>query len=115
LDAQAHGYYLALEFKEFLSPDVELSSGEFVKGHLRIAPLIIMTVNDLENLEVSIERFGFRDLLSEYSQHCPDRLMSLNNFIAVSDFKNRIYGNKALAAAGFKILEKAKEICFPNV
>lgn len=114
LDAPVHGYHLALEFKELLSPDTELPSGELVKAHLRIAPLIIMTVDDLENFEVSIEHFGFRDLLSAYSQHCPDRLISLHNFISVSAFKNRIYQNKTIAAAGFKILEKAMERIFPS-
>jgi hypothetical protein len=115
LDAPVHGHHLALEFKELLSPDNELPSGELVKAHLRIAPLIIMTVDDLENFEVSIEHFAFRDLLSAYSQHSPDRLMSLHNFIAVSAFKNHIYQNKTLAAAGFKILEEAKESVFPDV
>jgi len=115
LDVPAHGNFLASELKKLLVPDDELRSGELVKAHLRIAPLIIMTVDDLENVEVSIEHFGFCNLLSAYSLHCPDRLTSLHNFIAASDFKDKIYSNKTIAAASFKILEKAKERCFPNV
>jgi hypothetical protein len=115
LAAPVYGNFLASEFKELLSPDKELPSGELVKAHLRIVPLIIVTVDDLENLETSIEHFGFRDLLSAYSQHCPDRLTSLYNFIAASDFKSYIYQNKTIAAAGLRILEKVKERVFPGL
>lgn len=115
LGAPVYGNYLASEFKELLFPDNELPSGELVKANLRIAPLIIMTIDDLENLETSIEHFGFRHLLSEYSRVCPDRLTSLYNFIAASDFKDKIYHNKTIAAAGLNILEKVKEKVFPGL
>jgi hypothetical protein len=114
LAAPVYGHFLAEEFKERLSPDMELPSGELQKGHLRIAPLIVMTVDDLEDLETSIEHFGFRELLSAYSQSDPDRLVSLRNFMAMSTFKDRIYHNRSIAAAGLKILEKVNERVFGN-
>lgn len=112
LAAPGYGNFLASEFKLLLSPDRELPSGELIKSHLRVAPLIIMTVDDLENLETSIEHFGFRELLSAYSQRVPDRLMSLHNFMAYSDFKKHLYHNRSIAAAGLNILDKVMERIF---
>lgn len=115
LAAPVYGHFLAEEFKEVLAPEKELPSGELRKAHLRVAPLIIMTVDDLENLETSIEHFGFRDLLSAYSEGCPDRLMSLQHFMITSTFKDHIFQNRSIAAAGLNILEKVKEKVFAKV
>lgn len=112
LAAPVYGNFLALEFKKLLYPDMELSSGELLKADLRVAPLIIMTVDDLENLETSIEHFGFRELLFAYSQRVPDRMMSLHNFLAFSEFSKHLYHNRKIAEAGLEILDKVKEKVF---
>lgn len=114
LTAPAYGSFLASEFKRLLAPDAELRSGELSKGQLRIAPLIVMAIEDLEDLETSIEHFGFRDLLADYSRSCPDRFMSLHNFIALSEYSQQIYYNRSIAAKGLEILGKSQEAIFPN-
>lgn len=114
LVAPVHGNFLASEFKSLLTPDSELSSGELKKGRFRIAPLIVMTIDDLENLETSVEHFGFRELLAEYSQSCPDRLMSLRNFIASPMCNKKMYHNRKIAIKCSELLRKSKEVVFPN-
>lgn len=115
LGAPGYGAFLASEFRELLSPDDELRSGQLLKGDLRIMPLIVLTVDDLENLETSIEHFGFRDVLSSYSQFCPDRSVSFHSFLASEGFKGKIYANKSIAAAGLDILETVRLKVFANM
>lgn len=114
LAAPIYGDFLASELKRSVAPDAELQSGELKKGQLRIAPLIVMTVEDLENLETSVEHFGLRDLLADYSRSCPDRLVSLHNFIAFSKYSGQIYHNRSVAAKGLEILRKTQEAVFPT-
>ena len=40
-----------------------------------------MTIDDLEALESSTEKFGMYELLKDYSAALPDRLDSLHNYI----------------------------------
>ena len=88
LTAPVYGNFLASEFEELLQPDAKKDSGELIKSNLKIHPLIVMTIEDLENLELSVRHFVFHDLLSDYSKFCSDRLMSLKNYIAYSDYRS---------------------------
>lgn len=112
LNTPVHAHFLASEFKACLEPEDELRSGELRKGELRIAPLTVVTIDDLENLETSIEHFAFRDLLSDYSKSCPDRMTSLNNFIASSKYGQQMYHSRNLSAAGLEILDKVGRLVF---
>ena len=114
LSAPVHGEFLASEFKKYLSPDMELKSGEFIIEQLKIAPLILITIEELENLENSIEKFGFRDFLSDYSKACPDRIMSINNYIYNSAYRNKIYHNRNLASKGIELLDLTGKTVFPE-
>jgi len=114
LAAPLHGDFLASEFKTLVAPDDELRSGELKKGELRITPLIVITIEDLEDLETSVEHFGLRDLLDDYSRSCPDRLMSLRNFIACSKYGRHMYHNRNITAKGLEILQKTQEAVFPT-
>lgn len=114
LTAPVYGHFLASEFKTLLTPDNELPSGDLKKGPLQVAPLIVMTVDDLENLETSIEHFGFRELLAEYSRTCSDRLVSLHNFITSSKYSQHMYHSRTLAAMGMEILDKSRKAIFPT-
>lgn len=112
LDSPVYTYFLASEFKNLLSPDDELRSGEMIKGKFRITPLIIMTLEELENFEASVEHFGLRELLEDYTTACPDRLVSLQNFIAFSKYKDLFRHNRTLAEKTLDILSKTKEKVF---
>jgi len=110
--APVYGNFLASKFKELVMPDDVLRSGELKKGDVRIAPLIIMTIEDLENLEFSIEHFGFSDFLADYSKASPDRMVSIHNFIASSKYSQKIYRNKAITAKGADLLQRSIKAVF---
>lgn len=113
LTSPVYGSFFASEFAAHLEPDSTLTSGIFVKGDIKIAPVIVMSIDDLENLEASVEHFGFRDLLADYSRSCPDRLMSLHNFIAFSTrYRDTMYHNRNLASSALEILDKCSEAVF---
>jgi hypothetical protein len=80
LDAPLHPRFLAMEFARCLS-------GKDTLGHVRlgkwvIAPLTVMTTDDLEVLEGSLREFGLCELLRDYAHECTDRFVSLHNFMA---------------------------------
>jgi hypothetical protein len=108
LAAPVHGDFLASEFKNYLRPDVELKSGLFKKGRFSIHSLIIMTVEDLENLETSLEHFGLRDLLAAYSRDCADRSVSLHNYIATSSYSKKMFYNRSLPAKALELIDKTR-------
>ncbi len=112
LDAPVYGNFLAEEFKASLSPDSEMEQGIMKKGGLSIAPLIIMTIDELENLEVSIKQFSLRDLLADYSYTCPDRLISLHNFIAYSKYGKQMYHNPSIIDKAMELLLDTQQKCF---
>jgi len=110
-----HGNFLASEFKALLAPDDEPRSGELKKGQLRIAPLIVMTIEELEDLETSVEYFSLRDLIADYSQSCPDRLQTLHNFIYSSKYYSQhMCHNQRLVDKFLVLLQRCKEEVFPT-
>jgi hypothetical protein len=114
MNAPVYGSFLASEFKAHLKPDMEFASGECKIKELRVAPLIIITIDDLENLETSIRFFGFRDLLADYSKAHPDRSTSLHNYIAFSEYKNKLRHSQNLAFKGQEILRQSQDAIFPG-
>ena len=53
-----------------------------------------MTLDDLEDLESSLENFGLCELLREFSQNYPDRLVTLHNYLVISRFQSKIVYSK---------------------
>lgn len=115
LVAPVYGKFLADEFENILVPDTKTKNGEYVKNGMRVKPLILMTIDDLENLETSIEHFSFRKLIQDYSSECGDRLVSLHNYISTSDYNKKIYHNKYLAGKAIGILDKTKKEIFDHL
>ncbi|MFA5033960.1 MAG: hypothetical protein WC614_13210 [bacterium] len=113
LSAPVYGNFLLSEFEKLLKPDAKNKSGELKKENLRIAPLIVITVEDMEDLETSIEHFGLRNLLADYTQSCPDRLMSIRNFV-VSSSKYQFYHNRNIANKAAEVLRKTQDIFLIN-
>ena len=69
------------DFMELLGP---------VPQGWRVAPLILLTVDDLENLESSVGRFSLAELLWEYDRECLDRMSSLRHFLIASKYRHLI-------------------------
>jgi hypothetical protein len=82
MEAPAHPKFLANEFARLLEPDEKRRNCDMRKGKFRVAPLIVMTLNDLEDLQSSIENFSLTELLREYSAACSERLVSLHDYVA---------------------------------
>jgi hypothetical protein len=82
-----------------------------IKG-LRCAPLTILTIDDLEDLEYSIQNVALMDLLEAYSSRVPERRESLHDFIASSEFRNTMKINRSIANAGLIFLEDAGQRVF---
>ncbi|MGA2741610.1 MAG: hypothetical protein ABSG65_29760 [Bryobacteraceae bacterium] len=67
----------------------------------------MLTVEDLELLEVSIERSGIRDVLAEYTSWSPDRMLPFSDFLAEISATGRVFANRHLAATSIEVLERA--------
>jgi hypothetical protein len=113
LGAPGFGHFVASAFDEALGPDERPIRSEHVKGPVRVAAPIVITIEDLELLEVSIEHFGFRDSLVDYSEACPDRMTSFHEFLASSwKYSGQIYANRHLASTAMGPLNIAMEQLF---
>ena len=105
-DAPAYGNFLAIEFEKALQPDEKYEFGIMKKGALKIVPLILMTIEDLENLEQSVQTFSLYDLLYDYAVTHDDRIVSLHNFMASSQYRDQLHPSKRLLAKATNILDK---------
>jgi hypothetical protein len=103
LDAPALGHLLENDFRSLLGA---VPSGKIV------SPLTIMTIQDLENLERSIESFSFVKLLEDYSRECPDSMRSLHNYIAFSGYAKKIVPSDFLINASVGILDLLQKELF---
>lgn len=106
LSAPKVGEYLAERFMELLEPEDVLPSGQVWKGRVRVAPLIVLTANDIENLEDSVVNFRFTQLLFEYEKECETRFLSLHDYIAISRYKDMLEPNNRLAQNAKGVLEE---------
>jgi hypothetical protein len=116
LDTPVVCHFLNSEFQKLLEPDETLSNGLMWKGRFLVAPLIVMTVDELEALETSVEHFRLIDLFRDYTASCPDRIVSLNNFIAATEpYKSHMYANPTLVLKASELLKKTAQKLFRPV
>lgn len=89
-------------------------NGQLLIENLEATLPIIITIDDLENLETSIEHFSFREMLSDYSKSCPDRIATLHNFIASSSYNKQMFQNRNIAVSSIEIVNKSKKAFLPD-
>lgn len=80
----------------------------------RIAPLIVVTIDDLENLETSVTNFALRDLLAAYDSAVPDRIQTLHNFAVRSSFAPSFVPNQSLITTSTEVVTRAIRELFPE-
>ena len=114
LDAPLFGNFLAGEFKCQLQPDSLDRTGWMTKGRFRVAPLIVMTIDDLECLEKSLCKFTLVNLLKVYTDAGPERLASLNNFLAANQDQFPLYRSESLISGSNLVLEESIRRVFPE-
>jgi hypothetical protein len=106
MDTPTLAKFLADEFTKLLGTAPALP---------RIEPLIIMTVDDLENIEASTQNFSIAELLSDYSHECPDRMRSLHNFIQYSPkYQTKMLANTTLTERATELLTQVQGRLFPS-
>jgi hypothetical protein len=104
MDAPLHCRYLAGEFKTALGPDSTVEAGNMKKGRLFVTPLIVMTVETLEDLESS--RIDLQKFLTDYSSEFPDRLQTLRYYLGISEYGRRVTYNDRLREAASRQFER---------
>ncbi|MCK5018882.1 MAG: hypothetical protein KAS32_17605, partial [Candidatus Peribacteraceae bacterium] len=114
IDAPMHPHFFANEFIQALKPDEVLQNGFLKKGRFLVAPIALMTFEDLENLEFSIRRNGFslKDALQRYIEMYPDRLQSFHNFCVEAQYQP--YAGQIFAQVNLDFLAKTKDRLFPQ-
>jgi hypothetical protein len=108
------GAFILEEFQAGLEEHTQIASDQFVSGGFKICGPVVLTVEDLELLEVSIERTGFRELLAEYCRWSPDRTQPFASFLANISRDGRVLANRVLASTSMHVLELAIQRLFPN-
>ncbi|WP_437999875.1 hypothetical protein WMF26_08260 [Sorangium sp. So ce185] len=116
LSSPGHAEFFQEEFARALEPDDTFASGYMRKVSLRVAPLTVMTIEDLEVLESSVRNFQLVDLLKDYA--CTTRggvRMSLRDFMASVQNKYKFIHSKELADRAIKALEETGRALFPEI
>jgi len=115
LSAPGFGRFVAAEFDRALGPCQKLTPCERLKGAVNVVVPIVLTIEDIEMLEVSIEHFSMREVLLDYSDACPDRMTSFHTFLATSaKYSRRIYANRHLASQAMEPVQVAMDRLFPR-
>lgn len=115
LDAPVHSHVLAQEFAALMRKgDRGDDWSEMRVGQRRIAHLIVLTLDDLETLETSSNKFAIIDCLREYAAACPDRMVSVHNFLAASRFRPLLRHNAWLAERFTEILNRSMKRILPG-
>lgn len=100
-----HSSFLASEFKRLLVFDSIRPDGIMTKGELRVAQLIVMSIQDLEDLETSTRDFSLREFLLDYARDCADRIVSVHNYMGTSrKYKDRLRHSRYVASYSEKAL-----------
>jgi len=82
IDAPLHPWFLAREFAFLLDgSNTDLDKAVMQVGDYQVNNLIIMTIDDLENIESSVQNFDLGTLLQDYASNRRERLDSLHNYL----------------------------------
>lgn len=106
LSAPLYGTFFDREFRRLLGD---------VPSTMRVMPLAIMTIEDLEILQGSVENFSMQDFLQHYAEVHPEGISSLHHFIATdSRYRHRLKQSDQLAGRAMRLIEIARRELFPN-
>ena len=103
-----HVEFLAPEFVKALQPDATATDGYMSVGRFRVAPLTVITIENLEDLESSVESFHLPRFLDEYSrQGVAGARPSLHEFMVSVQHRYRIIYSREVARIA---VDKMKEV-----
>ena len=107
LDSGLFGRFLAEEFAAQFGAHLDDRDGGFKLRGRWVAHLLVLTVEALENLEDSLHQFSLLDVMRDYSEAHPDRLLSVHNYLLTSDYAGQLRHNRHLAATAGEIFRRA--------
>ena len=110
MDAPLHSRYLAEEFANALAPD-DITGNNMKKGRFFVTPLTVMSIETLEDLESA--KTDLRSVIVDYSAACPDRVLSLRNYLAISEYQDKIRYSERLREETSQQLERLKSYFAP--
>ena len=108
------GAFILEEFKAALEAHTQIATDQFLSRGYQVSGPVVLTVEDVELLEVSTERTGIRELLAEYGRWSPDRMQPFANFLANISGDGRVLANRVLASASMHVLDLAIRRFFPD-
>jgi hypothetical protein len=97
-------YFLESEFRKLLGD---------VPPEIRVHPLIVLTIDDLEQLISGIESLSLMEFLRAYSTDDPDRMSSVHNFIAGSNYLNQVRPSPFLEEAFDEMMQAVRDELAP--
>ncbi|WP_162909425.1 hypothetical protein [Aggregatilinea lenta] len=103
------------EFQDRLAPPVRRDTADMVIGRFRVAPLILMTIGDLEILESSIRNFRLTALLRDYvNMIYSGRMMSLGEYLSESFYASKLVRSDYIRVNADKVFEDTIQLAFPD-
>lgn len=112
LSAPGHADFFAAEFEAAVAPEHRHRSGYMRKGTLTIAPLILMTIDDLEALQSSVEKFRLLDLLRDYCNSGTSAGRGcLKEFMAAAD-KYKFIHSRVTGELSIEAIQASSRILF---
>ena len=112
LDTGVFGRFLAEEFAKQFGVALNDRDGGFRLHDRWVAHLLVLTVEDLEKLQDSLNRFSLLDMMGDYAEAHPDRLLSVHNYLVTSDYSSQLRDNSHLAATAEESLQRASANVF---
>jgi protein gp37 len=104
---------LTKRFSKLFNFEGEIQKDYFTYNGFHIKNLVIISIDDLEDIETSIDNFSFEKLIENYSKEYPERLTSLHNYIHFSEkYKNKLKQNIVIVEKARKIIDETKEYFF---
>lgn len=97
LDSGLFGRFLAEEFAAQFGTHMDDRNGGFDLHGRWVAHLLVLTVDDLEDLQDSLDQFSLVDMMRDYSEAHADRLLSVHNYLTTSGYSGQLRHNRYLA------------------
>jgi len=107
-------HFFASEFRAALAPGQYEKGPVILEGRIRVDPIIVLALSDLEHLEYSLEHFSLAGLLKDYDSDRPDRIESLHNYMASNLDKYPCQRNERLRAHVAEMLRATGRRVFPD-
>jgi hypothetical protein len=120
LNTPGHFWFFGSEFRSAFKQDALLKGSKTImtKAQWEIAPITIISIDILENLESSLKNFLLSDLLRDYFFYCDANFRDTEDDLSLSEFIKRKYHDKmdyrgSVSQRALKTFDELKQIIIP--